>query len=459
MSIYEDFKENFLGIIESFSEEGGVILVSGPWGSGKTHFWQNFVRSYGKELSWSRYSYVSLFGVTSADEVRRRIVYSSESLKTGNSLFPSGLQKLIRNAAPGVIKGASKILTYGEALPVQQVTEYIDRRLFIQATINALVCLDDLERVTDSVDLRTIFGVVDELRRERDTIIVIICNTDQLSENNREIYKQYFEKTVDVFLRLPTDIDFMVKTAFSVFTNDGPPSDGSSMPDVSDIIASRCKVLDVHSFRFVFSVVRRFFYLKDILEQHFHEEIDQNRLGRVVLDIAWRLPLILAAHSMHGQHEHIPSLEMLEKENTFTLLFSSDRKSKLEENSPVLQQLELLERYGLLDIDILFRGIIEYIRHGYATKFLFDAFSEHCKNIEDVHEKSKIEAAITQYYHSSLVEDEDEHRRNVDALHEVFDRHIGVVSPYEIVFILRLLRETGRDDKANNLAEKWFSIF
>ena len=52
-----------------------VICITGKWGVGKTYAWKTFLRELSgeKTIKLPYYSYVSLFGINSIDEIRQTI--------------------------------------------------------------------------------------------------------------------------------------------------------------------------------------------------------------------------------------------------------------------------------------------------------------------------------------------------------------------------------------------------
>src|SRR4051812_28368189 len=54
------------------SEQPEVICISGKWGVGKTFAWNRFLRDAqgAKDLKLKKYSYVSLFGLSSLEEFK-----------------------------------------------------------------------------------------------------------------------------------------------------------------------------------------------------------------------------------------------------------------------------------------------------------------------------------------------------------------------------------------------------
>jgi hypothetical protein len=68
---------------------------------------------------------------------------------------------------------------------------------FVRGT---LICIDDLERMSDKIDMQDIMGFVSELRDQRECKVILILNEDQLEEK-REDFNRYSEKVIDQKLR------------------------------------------------------------------------------------------------------------------------------------------------------------------------------------------------------------------------------------------------------------------
>src|SRR5215472_15799738 len=59
-----------------------ICLIKGQWGIGKTFFIRKFVREHRAEFAKTNFSYVSLFGIASIDELIQAIYVNSVSTKT-----------------------------------------------------------------------------------------------------------------------------------------------------------------------------------------------------------------------------------------------------------------------------------------------------------------------------------------------------------------------------------------
>ena len=59
-----------------------ICLIKGQWGVGKTYFVREFITKNSSEIAKLNFSYVSLFGISSIDELVQAIFVNSVSTKT-----------------------------------------------------------------------------------------------------------------------------------------------------------------------------------------------------------------------------------------------------------------------------------------------------------------------------------------------------------------------------------------
>ncbi|MGN4672474.1 P-loop NTPase fold protein [Bacillus cereus group sp. MYBK225-1] len=158
-----------------------AILLNGKWGSGKTYFWKNVlqerIQSEGKKVI-----YVSLYGISSIEEINKKIVLSRWEFveKISQSKAGGGITELGK-VAFGVIKkidptGLSDQLTN---MNFKDILNYTD----------AVLCFDDLERVNMRID--EVLGHINNFVEHDGTKVIIIGNEEEIAEKlndqNREL--------------------------------------------------------------------------------------------------------------------------------------------------------------------------------------------------------------------------------------------------------------------------------
>src|SRR6185369_5853063 len=137
--------------------EGTVISLAGAWGSGKTHLW----REVAAELRANSVStaYVSLFGLTNIAEVKAAVVNDTF---LGDKVDEGKVKQLIgwgTRQLPGVFKALDGKIGF------ELLTRTLDlTRLLKEGTV---VCLDDLERIPDSMKIEDVLGLAGFLAEQR----------------------------------------------------------------------------------------------------------------------------------------------------------------------------------------------------------------------------------------------------------------------------------------------------
>lgn len=67
-----------------FSSEAKVAVIKGEWGVGKTYFWTNYIsqRIASNDLSQIAYSYISLFGSSSLEDIKKQVFHNAKSISS-----------------------------------------------------------------------------------------------------------------------------------------------------------------------------------------------------------------------------------------------------------------------------------------------------------------------------------------------------------------------------------------
>jgi len=199
-SVYSDELKRFLN-----SADQKVLLLHGRWGTGKTYFWNEFVRKERNCIQEKFYSYVSLFGATSVSNVKGLIVLGGDSTRASNKLvtgwrrtkkFAIRKQKYFDQLKVPYLGSIGTLMPSAEELLIE----------------GFLVCFDDLERRNRQLDLEQLFGLVAVLKEQNGCRVVIVCNEEELSSRDRRTLDKYREKIIDRQLTYnpPFDENFRV---------------------------------------------------------------------------------------------------------------------------------------------------------------------------------------------------------------------------------------------------------
>jgi hypothetical protein len=172
-------------------EDEYVLCLSGKWGVGKTYAWKDAMQKHPSPANsrYQGYSYVSLFGIESLQGLRSAIYENRKGpdLTADDQINKAfrALNKLYRQALSNVHK-----------IPFSK--NYVpDVSSILFATVrNITICFDDLERMSRSLDIVEVLGLVNFLKEERNCKVLIILNEEALLDKADQ-FKRYFEKVID----------------------------------------------------------------------------------------------------------------------------------------------------------------------------------------------------------------------------------------------------------------------
>ena len=159
-------------------DESVVISINGKWGVGKTYFWHKFITAY--KICFrhkNKTAYISLFGKETIADIRTDI--SLQVISKGEE----NLKKFVKSInvkIPFININPSALLTLFKK----------------QDFKNIVVCFDDFERLSPSIKLEEVLGLIAELKEQKECKVVMILNEGKLGDN-KETLDKYKEKLID----------------------------------------------------------------------------------------------------------------------------------------------------------------------------------------------------------------------------------------------------------------------
>lgn len=191
-------KEALHPIIEGISnylemKTTGALMITGHWGCGKTYFIKNEVIPYTQKVLGKNLIMVSLFGINDLSEIPERVLYAYWDAygkdKTGFNLG---------RVADVIAKMADSIPKLKEYVDIDKI---LGRGQGIYKLIpnDVIICLDDLERVVDSIDINNVLGVINELVENLEYKVIVIAN-EGFIKNNELIFKEKVVEKTLVFI-------------------------------------------------------------------------------------------------------------------------------------------------------------------------------------------------------------------------------------------------------------------
>lgn len=163
------------------------ILFNGPWGVGKTKYILDSVKKN------ENIYYISLFGKNSINVFYEDLHY--ELVSTAKIIWRKTLKYLkeINFSHSG----------FNISLPyINDVLKIIQNELKGKSEITIII--DDLERKSDSLEIKEILGFIDSITRNSGIKVILVASMDNLSSKEREAFNNYTEKSIDRIYEITT---------------------------------------------------------------------------------------------------------------------------------------------------------------------------------------------------------------------------------------------------------------
>lgn len=193
--------------LENDANNGTILMLSGAWGSGKTHFWKNIIETdLIPKIKEKRKSYifVSLYGKDSIKDIENEILQKAYSF-----LYDSD-NDLIKKASSVFTKSVDfipKISLFGFEIDPKNIAKLKDelshKEKLHKASValsNGIICFDDFERKSSKIDLNDLFGFITNLTENFNTKTVIITNQEVFQHQDQKVFNTVKEKSVNKFI-------------------------------------------------------------------------------------------------------------------------------------------------------------------------------------------------------------------------------------------------------------------
>ena len=208
------------------NNNGKTIMLSGKWGSGKTHFWEKKILPALKEKKKAN-AYVSLYGKTSREEVEADLFMQIYKSIEGESDFISKACSSFLTVGKSVGSSLSlgfSLASGGSINPdVEKIStvldKFIDKDKLEQSknflNKGGIICFDDFERKSKDIDLNDLFGFISQLTIQFKCKVVIILNDDVFEGEEKDIFSRVKEKTVSKYLYFNPSIEELFEIIYN----------------------------------------------------------------------------------------------------------------------------------------------------------------------------------------------------------------------------------------------------
>lgn len=188
MSNKASIEKSLKGLILDDNNEF-VAMLSGEWGIGKTHFWNNLFAE--KELKKSNIAYISLFGYSSLQSIKNDIIMKLSNTEKGKAViseifnnFRTSLGSREGDESSGLSLGGNLVSSALSAIPEKSL-------------VGTVICFDDFERLSHKVSLKDVMGLISQFKEQKKCKVVMILNEGELSEDDQKVFAEGKEKIVD----------------------------------------------------------------------------------------------------------------------------------------------------------------------------------------------------------------------------------------------------------------------
>jgi hypothetical protein len=235
-----------------------VMAIRGGWGVGKTYSWNKFLFEEKQKIALKKYSYVSLFGLSSLDALKDSIFAQAIDTK----LIGDGatVETFIDNTSSLLESYGRKFLDIVKESPrLKDFAGAIESLSFLSLN-ETLICIDDLERRGKSLCLGDVLGLVSLLKEQKKCKVVLLLND---SKGEMVEYHTYREKVIDLELEFAPTAE---ESALIAFDN--------SEPEMISL-GRLTKKLNINNIRILKKIERLVRLIKPLLKGYEQEIMEQ----------------------------------------------------------------------------------------------------------------------------------------------------------------------------------------
>lgn len=414
--------ERFIG-----SDLPEVLCIRGRWGVGKTYAWRQILLEAQKRggVALKTYSYVSLFGLNSLDQLKYSIFENTVSCEALD-VQPS-IETLKANTISVANSLGRKSLRYLGHIPyIDSAIAGLQSASFLSVR-ERIICIDDLERSGDDLRPRDILGLLAQLKENRGCKAVLILNEDALDNEKREEFRTHGEKVLDL------TIEFQPTTEESVDLALQPH------PPIYENLREKCIALEICNIR----VIRRAERLASLiypLIADLHQEVLNQAIQTLTL-LCW---------SVFSGDEAAPTLDFILKKRGRALYGMTASDLTDEER----RWDALLDQYGFMKMDAFDLTLSDGLQAGFFDEAAVKKQAELIQQTLLASELMESFRAAWRLFNDSFAENSTE---LVDTLYSTAINAFKIISPFDLNSAVFLLKGLGHRDKARALIDTYLT--
>lgn len=300
-----------------------AFLISGEWGTGKTYFIQEYIehreacqeqikeqknRQDSEEYSTHTFCYISLYGVTSFEEIDKLILAQT-------NMFFSETNKKFGRLAGNFVDTVNFLIPYGEQ--VSKIKDTITSAISnfcVNIPENLIIIFDDIER--SSIDLADTLGYCNKLINENKAKVILLSNE---SKNlSSEKYQENKEKIIGITMQVVADPSHLYKKCLDNI--------GRRSPQFVEILEEQkesiLNLYEKHEFDNLRTIVQFFYEAEEVLKNLDKTIINHKESCKEIL-----LTLFVLSYLIK---QNIISANNIEKIDSYLTSFQNQKTAKYE---------------------------------------------------------------------------------------------------------------------------------
>lgn len=410
------------------STEPEVVCLKGQWGVGKTYAWNLYrhqaIRN--QAVGLKKYSYISLFGISSIEELQFKIYQGLDPISPDSS--ESTLYEKSKDKAGKAWRfGKQKVMPLlSKAPPTKNWTDTLNLILADYNISKTVICIDDIERRSPKLLMRDILGFISNLRHSKNCKVLLILNEDADDPEKNE-WEKHYEKVIEKTLAFEPTARDSVRIAIT----------GDSESDKE--LMEYCIALDIKNIRVINRIQTHVASIKTILAGFSYTVLKQ--AIRSIALLSW----------CKFQPETAPKLEYLLDRFAHRMMMSLNKTAVPEEEA---KWNELLDAIGFYQMDEFDHAILDGIRSGY---FDSESLVRLALPLEEKANAGASEQEIHdawEIYHKSFDNNEEE---VVSAIYTATLKNAKFTHAMSINGAVELLKALGRENLARDLIDAFIN--
>ncbi len=404
------------------SEAPEVMSIKGAWGVGKTYAWSKYlnIAKNSQKIALKKYSYVSLFGINSLDDLKfsifenmvdRQAIGRKPTVESFKSNTAELLRSLGKKTRPLISTNAS----------IDHYHSMLNSLAFLSLE-KTIICIDDFERKGKSIEAQDILGLISQLKEQKKCKIVLILNDESLSEDSSIDYIKLREKVIDTELRFAPTAEDCVEIALKT-------------DKISRQLGENIVSLGINNIRIIKKIEKLAALLIPLLK--IYDEAVLIRALRTITLLTW---------CYYGQSGETPDYSFV--------LSRTSAFGDLDDDVTLSTQQQLwctvLRQYDNFSIDEFDLQIARLVENGYVDeKGLREAATELNEKIQAASSESSFQEAWRKFNESFDDNDQDV----IACLSASFKNNAKYISPVNLDGAVRLLRYLGKKKLATKIID------